>query len=109
LSAGGRTLPARDEETLVLTLTHDAVAAIRTLTDSNDRTDQAGLRIANGETGVLMLAVAGGPADGDEVVEESGVRLFLDPDAAETLAGGTLDAIVGTDGTVTFALEGQSA
>ncbi len=53
-----------------------------------------GLRItaagSNGDS-ALEFDLAPSPGPGDEVVEEDGAKIFLDPSAAEVLAGKTLD------------------
>ena len=53
-----------------------------------------GLRLVAAETGdevELDLSVAEAPAEGDEVVEHEGARVFLDPAAARELADQVLD------------------
>ena len=56
---------------------------------------EAGLRITasgdgNGDT-ALDFDLASAPGEGDEVVEDDGAKVFLDPAAAEVLADKTLD------------------
>jgi Fe-S cluster assembly iron-binding protein IscA len=92
----------------MLTLTDNAVAVIRNLTDQQEVPDGAGLRIATDPTaGALTLSLAESPVDGDEVVDNSGARLFLDADAAVLLDDKALDAAVDPDGRVQFAVAEQ--
>jgi Fe-S cluster assembly iron-binding protein IscA len=91
----------------MLTLTGDAVVAIRTLTESQAVPDEGGLRIASDAAGMLTLSLASGPNLGDQVVEDSGARLFVAPDAAQVLDDKALDATVDMDGSVQFAVADQ--
>jgi iron-sulfur cluster assembly protein len=92
----------------VLTLTDSAVQVIRTVTSQPELSPQTGLRIATQsqpeEPGTLALAVADGPQAGDQIVEEQGARVYLEPDAASILDEMTLDASVDEQGDVTFRL-----
>lgn len=89
----------------MLTLTENAVAVIQNLTGQPEVPEGAGLRIATDQSaGALTLSLAEGPLDGDEVVDASGARLFLDPDAAMLLDDKALDAAVDPDGRVQFAV-----
>ncbi len=93
----------------MLTLTDNAVTVIRNLTDQEDVPDGSGLRIATDPgAGALTLALAEAPLDGDEVVDRSGARLFLDAEAAVLLDDKALDAAVEPDGRVQFALGEQT-
>jgi len=92
----------------MLTVTYNAVAAIRSLTDQPEVPDGTGLRIATDPTaGSLQLSLAPEPHEGDQVVDNSGARLFLDTDAALLLNDKALDASVDDQGTVQFALAEQ--
>jgi iron-sulfur cluster assembly protein len=92
----------------VLTLTDSAVQVIRTVTSQPELSPETGLRIATQEqpedAGTLALAVADGPQMGDEIVEEEGARVYLEPNAASILDEMTLDASVDEQGDVTFRL-----
>ncbi len=96
----------------MLTLTESAVQVIRTVTSQPELSPQTGLRIATqsqtDEAGTLSLAVAEGPQAGDEIVEEQGARVYLEPDAATILDEMTLDASVDERGDVTFRLAEQN-
>lgn len=87
----------------MLTLTENAVMVIRDLTTQEEVPDGAGLRIATDPSGSsLTLALAAEPAQGDQVVDEAGARLFLDPDAAQFLDDKALDAAIDPQGAVQF-------
>ncbi|GAB2964352.1 adhesin [Micromonospora sp. NPDC003197] len=84
-------------------LTENAVMVIRDLTAQENALPDGGLRISSDPAaGSLEIAVAEAPAQGDEVVDSSGARLFLDPAAARLLDDKALDAAVDEDGDVQF-------
>jgi iron-sulfur cluster assembly protein len=92
----------------MLTMTDNAVAAIRSLTGQPEVPDGSGLRIASDpDAGSLQLSLAPEPQEGDQVVDSSGARLFLDTEAALLLDDKALDASVDEQGTVQFALAEQ--
>jgi iron-sulfur cluster assembly protein len=88
----------------MLTLTDNAVQAIRSLTSQPESQSDAGLRImaGEGEAAPLQLSLAPNPMVGDEVVEAEGARVFMEPAAAEVLSDKALDAEIGDDGGVAF-------
>ena len=94
----------------MLLLTHDAATIIRAIVDQSDAPGDAGLRIAarevDGDEATLELSVAGQPEALDEVVEQEGAHVFLEPVAAEALSDKVLDASV-DDGGVQFTLTPQ--
>ncbi|MEV4173756.1 Fe-S cluster assembly protein HesB [Nonomuraea sp. NPDC049709] len=85
----------------MLTLTADAVAAIRDLTTQPETPPDTGLRIAasstNGSGRSLELSVSGGPHPNDQILEAEGVRVYLEPTAATFLDDKTLDAEIDDD------------
>jgi Fe-S cluster assembly iron-binding protein IscA len=95
----------------VLTLTDQAVAAIRDLTNRPGLPAQTGLRIepqsADGATG-LALSLSDGPQAGDQVIEEADVHVFVQQQAVSVLADKALDAEVNDDGEVSFLLQQQA-
>jgi iron-sulfur cluster assembly protein len=94
----------------MLTLTDSAVSVIRELTAQPEVPDGAGLRIATDPSeGALTLALATQPAQDDQVLDESGARIFLDPDAAQMLDHKALDAAVDQQGAVQFGIAEQPA
>ena len=85
----------------MLMLTGAAIDAIRTLTTQPGLPADAGLRIVHSDTaGSLSLSVSPGPEAGDELLEASGVRIFLQTDAAVMLDGKSLDAHVDEAGVI---------
>jgi iron-sulfur cluster assembly protein len=93
----------------MLTLTDNAVKAIRSLTAQPDQPSDAGLRIMSGgnQASSLQLSLAPNPMAGDEVVEADGARVFMEPAAADALSGKALDAEVDEDGGVAFSVADQ--
>jgi iron-sulfur cluster assembly protein len=93
----------------VLTLTEKASNAVTTIVGQAVTTPGAGLRIAEDpDSSSLGLFVAPSPEPGDEVVEDSGARLFLDDKAAEALDDKVLDAEYQPNGGVQFTIAPQS-
>ena len=94
----------------MLTLTDQAVAAIRDLTTQPGLPAETGLRIApqDGGAGGLALSLAEGPQAGDQVIGEAGVQVYVQPDAAAALDDKALDARVSETGEVSFQLHAQA-
>lgn len=90
----------------MLTLTSEAVQVIRTVTADPELPAETGIRIASGVNGSqeLRLSVAAAPEAGDQVVEEEGARVFLEPAAAMLLDDKTLDAQVDPQGDIAFTI-----
>jgi Fe-S cluster assembly iron-binding protein IscA len=65
------------------------------------------VRIASNAEGALTLALAAGPATGDDVVENSGARVFLEPEAGALLEDKTLDAAHDAQGNLQFSIGQQ--
>ncbi|MFI6919569.1 Fe-S cluster assembly protein HesB [Nonomuraea spiralis] len=91
----------------MLTLTDNAVVAIRDLMVGEDVPANAGLRIAPkpDEAGTLEVSLASTPYAGDQVIEQEDVRVFVAEDAAPILDDKSLDAQPGTPGHPTFRLD----
>jgi iron-sulfur cluster assembly protein len=98
----------------VLHITSAAAAAIEEITDSTP--GSVGVRIAvlheastngNGPTTVFDFYPAEAPGDEDEVVEEQGVQLYLEPEVAPYLDDKLLDAEI-TGDEVRFKVEPQA-
>jgi iron-sulfur cluster assembly protein len=95
----------------MLTLTETASNVVKAIIEQSPDTENAGLRInsqgvdASAELGV---AVVDAPEASDQVLEHDGARVFLDEGATVALADKVLDAQVGNDGSVSFAI-GQQA
>ena len=77
----------------MLTLSPSAVDAVDTLLHSGlEVPDDAGLRIGSAPDSQLTIGIAPEPAPGDQVIEEGGARVFVDPEVAEILENVQLDA-----------------
>ncbi|PZG47563.1 Fe-S cluster assembly protein HesB [Spongiactinospora gelatinilytica] len=94
----------------MLALTDTAVTAIRDLMVGEDLPADAGLRITlkSGDDASLELSLASAPRPGDQVIEKSQARVFLDPAAAELLSDRSLDADVPPTGHPVFRLPRRS-
>lgn len=87
----------------MLTLTDNAATEIRHIVDDPQVPDGAGLRIAaDPAAGGLSLRLATAPAEDDQVVDESGARVFLEPQAAQLLDDKSLDAMTDPSGQLQF-------
>ena len=86
----------------MLTLTDNALTAVRTLTQDPKAPEGAGLRITPGTEGLELILVAD-PVPGDALIDDGGARVYVEPEAAELLKEQTLDAQV-EDGQVSFFL-----
>jgi Fe-S cluster assembly iron-binding protein IscA len=93
----------------MLVLTDNATAVIHAIVDRQDTTNSGGLRIARRPDAADTLAVTtvDGPAAGDQVLEDRGAVVFIDPEAASMLDNKILDASVDTQGQVEFLLTAQ--
>jgi iron-sulfur cluster assembly protein len=94
-----RRRPATEKEAAqVLAITENAAEAIQAIVASSPKAPgEAGLRIAarpGEEQEKLELTIAAIPAEDDEVVDEHGAHVFLDPGAASYLEDKVLDARV---------------
>jgi Fe-S cluster assembly iron-binding protein IscA len=82
----------------VLAISENAAEVIQTIVASSPEVPaDAGLRITarpEGEQEKIELTIAAIPAEDDEVVEEHGAHVFLDPEAASYLEDKVLDARV---------------
>lgn len=88
----------------MLTLTENATVLIRSISSIGGAPEGAGVRISQDDPDDPALAVTttGWPLPGDQVVEMSGARVFLEPTAAGTLVDKVLDAEVDEDGGIEF-------
>jgi Fe-S cluster assembly iron-binding protein IscA len=94
---------------VVLTLTENATLVIKSITGADGAPEGAGVRISQDNPADPSLAVTTteSPLPGDQVVEEGGARVFLEPNAAGTLDDKILDASVDDKGGVEFLLVPQ--
>ena len=93
----------------MLVLTEAAAEVVKSVTDTPQAPDGTGLRITQSDTepgggNGLQLSAAAEPGNNDQIVETSGARVFLDPQAAAYLDDKVLDAEVDTQGKVRFTL-----
>ncbi|HLT70185.1 MAG TPA: hypothetical protein VKZ72_08460 [Acidimicrobiales bacterium] len=93
----------------MLQLSETATAAIANLVHHPDRPEVSGLRIAADETGSGQLTVTPAlmPEEGDQVVENEGARVYLEPVAAAALDDKILEAAVDADGRIEFMVADQ--
>jgi iron-sulfur cluster assembly protein len=89
----------------------DAAEAIKGVVSSQGAPEGAGLRIATpaevAPEGALEVALAAVPAEDDDVIDEGGGHVFLEPRAAEALDDKRLDAQV-EGGQVRFTVSEQA-
>ncbi len=76
----------------MLTLAPSAVEAVDSLLHRPEVPDDAGLRISSAGDSTLTLEIAPEPAPGDQVIEEGGARVFVEPEAAPILDNVELEA-----------------
>jgi len=90
----------------MLTLTDSARSAVQALTA--DAPPDAGVRIAvappsgDGQAAPLTMSIAAAPEPDDQVMDEEGARVFLEPSAAQVLGDQTLDAQLVTPEEISF-------
>jgi iron-sulfur cluster assembly protein len=94
----------------LLALTDNAVEAVKGLVSfSDEAAATSGLRLVADQVGnqvSFLLSVVTLPAEDDEVIEEQGARVFLEPQAASLLDDKVLDATLDQD-RVAFAIADQ--
>jgi len=85
----------------LLALTDSAVQAVKEIVSSSDEASETGgLRLVAERAGTqanFQLRIVPLPAEDDEVIEEQGARIFLEPEAASLLDDKVLDASVQQD------------
>lgn len=90
----------------MLTLTENASTIVKDISTQPGLPESAGLRITSDSDTDPAFAVtaAQAPEPGDQVVEQAGATVYLDPAAAVMLDDKILDAAVDESGKVEFAL-----
>ena len=91
----------------MLTISESAAEVIKVVLAGGDSSEGSGLRIApdgDAEAGGLQASVASAPEGDDQVIEESGARVFLEPQAASLLGDKTLDAERDDNGELSLAV-----
>jgi Fe-S cluster assembly iron-binding protein IscA len=81
----------------LLALTDNAVEAVKDIVSSAEVPDTGGLRLVAEREGTqanFQLSVVPLPAEDDEVIDDQGARVFLEPEAASLLENKVLDADV---------------
>jgi len=94
----------------MLTLTENAQTIVRSIAEQPGNPESSGLRITSEgtpESTFAVTATANGEP-GDQLVDEAGARVYLDPGSAQLLDDKILDATVDPDGRVEFALAQQA-
>nr|WP_297427815.1 Fe-S cluster assembly protein HesB [uncultured Actinotalea sp.] len=84
----------------MLTLTDNARHAVQDIATRAGLPDDGGLRIAKSqqESGSFELSLVPAPADGDQVIETEGTRVFVESETSEVLADQQLDAAASPEG-----------
>jgi Fe-S cluster assembly iron-binding protein IscA len=90
----------------MLTLTDNAATVVKTIANQAPDAEGVGLRITTSDTNAseLNLSVVPEPDAADQVIENAGARVFLEPGVAFILDDKVLDAQVEENGAVTFAV-----
>ena len=92
----------------MLTISESAAEVIKVVLAGGDSPEGSGLRIAPaGDGGApegLQASIASEPESDDQVVEEAGVRVFLEPQAASLLGDKVLDAQRDDNGELSLAV-----
>jgi iron-sulfur cluster assembly protein len=91
----------------MLAMTDAAAEAVKGVVSPQGAAEGAGLRIAAPPEGGLEVKLAALPAEDDEVVEQGGAHIFIEPRAAEALDDKLLDAQV-EGGQVRFTVSEQA-
>jgi iron-sulfur cluster assembly protein len=76
----------------MLTLSPSAVEAVDSLLHRPEVPDDAGLRIRSAGESQLAIEIVPQPAPGDQVIEDGGARVFVEPEAAPILDDAELEA-----------------
>jgi iron-sulfur cluster assembly protein len=95
----------------LLALTESAVQAVRGIVSSSDLEETGGLRFVAESEGAetnVQVSVVALPGEDDQVIEQEGARLFLEPDAASLLDDKILDARPVEKDKVAFTFTDQS-
>ena len=98
----------------MLALTDNASVAIEGILSEETIPDGAGIRIGPppdedaASAGQFQVTIVGSPADGDQVIDEAGARVFVDESVTDLLDDKLLDAAIVED-QVHFVLGAQGA
>jgi len=82
---------------MLLTLTTEAIGKVQGFIQEHGATDDSGLRVAvlpGGCSGFQYgLNIEEGPEEDDELFEQDGIRIFVDPFSAQYLEGVQVDYV----------------
>ena len=98
----------------MLVLTEAAAEVVKSVTSTPQTPGGAGLRIVSSasepeDPGALQVVAVAGPGENDQVIEATGARVFLEPQAAAYLDDKVLDAQLDEQGKAQFFLDMQDA
>ena len=98
----------------MLVLTEAAAEVVKSVISTPQTPGETGLRIASSapepqDPGALQITAVVGPGENDQVIEEAGARVFVEPQAAAYLDDKVLDAQLDEQGTARFTLGTQDA
>lgn len=87
----------------MLQITHDAAQLLTELRRGQDLPEDHGLRVFAESTEpageiTIGLGFADAPAQGDQVTEQEGIKLFVAPELAEPLTDAAIDVTKADDG-----------
>lgn len=87
---------------MTVTLSADAVEKVKTFIEEHGAGETTGLRVAvlpGGCSGFQYgLNVEDGPDDEDEILDQLGIKIFVDPFSAQYLDGTQIDYVTGMMG-----------
>ena len=96
----------------MLALTPAAAEVVNTITSASGMPATGGLRIAAAadapQANALELELVSAPAQRDQVVDDTGARVFLEPQAAAYLADKVLDGGLDQQGRASFTVIPQA-
>jgi len=94
----------------MLTLTENASTIVKDIASRTGGAEGAGLRISTDPalSSAFSVMAADHPEPGDQVVEQSGATVYVEPQAADELNDKVLDAGVDQAGNVQFSLGQQT-
>lgn len=83
----------------MLTVTETAQTAIRSLSERAELPETGGVRLAVSESGSdVQMSLVAEPAEGDQIVEEAGARVYMPTETSALLENQQLDAQQTPDG-----------
>lgn len=84
----------------MLQVTQAAASVLKSTVRGSDAPDDSGIRFVPrpDKPGALAIEISPQPEAGDQVIEESGLRIFLPEEVADELTDRTLDVDASADG-----------